>query len=52
LGYKVLFGRPEGNSGHSEDVGADVSICPIEMDLRKIGLEGEDWIHLAQDRER
>jgi len=22
----------------------------IEMDLKKIGWEGVDWIHLAQDR--
>jgi hypothetical protein len=22
----------------------------IRMDLREIGLEGMDWIHLAQDR--
>jgi hypothetical protein len=22
----------------------------IRMDLREIGWEGEDWIHLAQDR--
>jgi hypothetical protein len=35
-------------SGHSED------LYPrwednIKMDLREIGLEGEDWINLAQD---
>jgi hypothetical protein len=23
-----------------------------EMDLREIGLEGVDWIHLAQDRDQ
>jgi hypothetical protein len=23
----------------------------IRMDLKEIGLEGEDWIHLAQDTE-
>jgi hypothetical protein len=24
----------------------------IKMDLREIGLEGVDWIHLAQDRDQ
>jgi hypothetical protein len=24
----------------------------IKMDLKEIGLEGMDWIHLAKDRER
>jgi hypothetical protein len=34
---------------YSEDVGVGGH---IKMDLREIGLEGVDWIHLAQDRDR
>jgi hypothetical protein len=35
---------------HSEDLGIDRKI--IRMDLREIGWEGVDWIHLAQDRDQ
>jgi hypothetical protein len=48
--YKIFVGKAEGKRilgrpGHRwED--------NITMDLRKIGLEGADWIHLAQDRDR
>jgi hypothetical protein len=48
--YKVLVGKPEGKrplgrpSSRWED--------GIRMDLRDTGLEGVDWIRLAQDRER
>jgi hypothetical protein len=38
---KRLLGRP---AHRSED--------SIKMDLREIDLEGMDWIHLAQDRDR
>jgi hypothetical protein len=34
--------------GHSEDLGEDRD--NIKTDLREIGLEVVDWIHLAQDR--
>jgi len=35
---------------HSEDLGIDGD--NIRMDLRKMGWEGVDWIHLAQDRDQ
>jgi hypothetical protein len=37
--YNILFGRPrcEGEDN-------------IRMDVRKIGLEGVDWMHLTHDR--
>jgi len=36
--------RPEGN-GHLGDLGTDGTIVP-----KGTGLEGVEWIHLAQDR--
>jgi hypothetical protein len=47
--YKVLVGKPErksplGRPRHRWEDG-------IRMDLREIGLEGVDWIRLAQDRD-
>jgi hypothetical protein len=45
--YRILIGKPEGKrplgrpSRRWED---------IRMDLREIGWEGVDWIHLAEDR--
>jgi hypothetical protein len=44
--YKVLVGKPEGRRPRRrwED--------GIRMDLKEIGLEGVDWIRLAQDRDR
>jgi hypothetical protein len=40
-----LVGKPEGKRPRSrwED--------NIKMDLREIGFEGMDWIHLTQDRD-
>jgi hypothetical protein len=35
---------------HLEDPGADVTI--IFKEIFKIGLEGIEWIHLAQDRDK
>jgi CRISPR/Cas system-associated protein Cas7 (RAMP superfamily) len=48
--YKVLVGRhkgkrPLGRPRRRWEVG-------IRMDLREIGLEGVDWIRLAQDKDR
>jgi hypothetical protein len=48
--YKVLVGkhkgkRPLGRPRRRWEVG-------IRMDLRETGLEGVDWIRLAQDRDR
>jgi len=48
--YNILVGkrerkRPLGRPGHRlED--------NIRMNLREIGWEGVDWIHLAQDRDK
>jgi alpha-glucosidase (family GH31 glycosyl hydrolase) len=33
---------------HLEDLGVD----GIRMDFREVGLEGVEWINLAQDRDR
>jgi hypothetical protein len=48
--YKIIVGNPEGKRPlgrlwrrWEEN---------IEMDLREIGWEGVDWIHLAQDRDQ
>jgi hypothetical protein len=45
--YKILVGKPEENRpvGRSRRWG-DI----IRVDLREIGWEGVNWIHLAQDR--
>jgi hypothetical protein len=45
--YKVLVGKPEGKRplGRSRHRWED----NIIMDLREMGWEGVDWIHLAQD---
>jgi hypothetical protein len=46
--YRVLVGRPEGKRSLArpkrrwED--------NIKLDLREIGIEGANWIRLAQDR--
>jgi hypothetical protein len=48
--YRVLVGKPEGKRSLErprrgwED--------GIKMDFREIGWGGEEWIHLAQDRDR
>jgi hypothetical protein len=47
--YRVLFGKPEGKRPldrprHRWEDG-------IKMDLREIGWEGVESIHLAQDRD-
>jgi hypothetical protein len=46
--YRVLVGRPEGKRplGRSRRRWED----NIKMDLREIGIEGANWIQLAQDR--
>jgi hypothetical protein len=46
--FRVLIGRPEGKR--------QLGICRrrwednIKMDLREIGVDGANWIRLAQDR--
>jgi len=48
--YKILVSKPEGRKPHRrprhrwED--------NIRMDLREIGWEVVDWMHLAQDRDQ
>jgi hypothetical protein len=46
--YKALFGRPEGKRplGRLRRRWED----NIKMDLRKAGIDGANWIRLAQDR--
>jgi hypothetical protein len=48
--YKVLVGKPEGKRllGRPRRRWED----GVRMDLREIGLEGVDWIRLAQIRDR
>jgi hypothetical protein len=48
--YKVLVGKPEVNRplGRPRRRWED----GIRIDLREIGLEGMDWIRLAQDRDQ
>jgi hypothetical protein len=46
--YRVLVGRPEGKRplGRPRCSWED----KIKMDLRETGIEGSNWIQLAQDR--
>jgi hypothetical protein len=46
--YRVLVGKPEGKRqvGRPRHRWED----NIKMDLREIGIEGTNWIQLAQDR--
>jgi hypothetical protein len=48
--YKILVGKPEGKRslGRPRCRWED----NIRVDLKDIGWEGVDWIHLAQDRDR
>jgi hypothetical protein len=48
--YRILVGKPEGKRplGRPRRRYAD----NIKMDLREVGLDGRDWIDLAQDRDR
>jgi hypothetical protein len=46
--YRVLIGRPEGKRplGRPKHRWED----NIKMDLREIGIDGTNWIRLAEDR--
>jgi hypothetical protein len=46
--YRVLVGRPQGKRplGRPRRKWGD----NIKLDLRDIGIDGENWIQLAQDR--
>jgi hypothetical protein len=48
--YRILVGKP----GGKRPLGRPRRRCVdnIKMDLREIGWDGMDWIHLAQDRDR
>jgi hypothetical protein len=46
--YRILMGKPEGKRPLVRPKRKWVD--NIEMDLRKIGWDGMDWIDLAQDR--
>jgi hypothetical protein len=48
--FRVLVGRPEGKRplGRLRSTWKD----NIKMDLREIGIDGANWIRLAQDRVR
>jgi len=46
--YQVLFGRPEGKRPLGRPRRRwNVN---IKMDLRELGIDGTNWIRLAQDR--
>jgi hypothetical protein len=46
--YRVLVGRPEGNRPLGRPRRKwDIN---IKMDLKEIGIDGANWIQLAQDR--
>jgi hypothetical protein len=46
--YRVLVGGPEGK----RPLGRPTSRCEddVKIDLREIGIDGANWIQLAQDR--
>jgi hypothetical protein len=46
--YRILVGRPEGK----RPLGRPRRRCEdnIKLDLREIGIDGANWIQLAQDR--
>jgi hypothetical protein len=46
--YRVLVGRPEGK--RSLERSSRRWKDNIKMDLRDIGIDGANWIQLAQDR--
>jgi len=46
--YIILGGKPEGKRPERP---RHIWEDNIRMDLREIGSEGLDWIHLAQDRD-
>jgi hypothetical protein len=48
--YKVLMGKPEGKRPLARLRRRWKN--GIKMDLRQIGWEGMEWVHLAQDRDR
>jgi hypothetical protein len=47
--YRILVGKPEGKRPFERPSWDQDG---IKMNLREIGWEGVEWIHLAQDRDR
>jgi hypothetical protein len=45
--YKILVGKREGRRPQE-----DLNLDDIKMDLREIGWEDVDWIHLTQDTDQ
>jgi len=48
--YNILLGKPEGKIPLGRPRGKWKD--DIRVDLKEIGWEGVDWIHLAQDRDQ
>jgi hypothetical protein len=48
--YRILVGKPEGKSPLGRPRHRWVNT--IKVDLREIGLDGVDWISIAQDRDQ
>jgi hypothetical protein len=48
--YRVLVGKPEGKRRLERPRRTWQN--GFKLDLREIGWEGVEWIHLAQDRDR
>jgi hypothetical protein len=48
--YRILVGKPQGKSPLGRPRRRWVE--NIKMDLGEIGLDGRDWIELAQDRDQ
>jgi hypothetical protein len=48
--YNILIGKPEGKRLLKRPKRRKYN--GIRMDLREMGLEGVDWIQLAQDRDQ
>jgi hypothetical protein len=49
--YKTVVEKPEGKRPLSRPSNREED-NNILMDLREIGFEGVDWIHVVQDRDR
>jgi hypothetical protein len=50
--HRILVGRPEGRRPQGRPKCTRRLVDNIEMDLRKIGHGGMNWVDLAQDRDQ
>jgi hypothetical protein len=48
--YKIVMRKPEGKRPHGKT--RRMLEHDIRMDLREVGSEGVEWLHLAQDRDQ